>query len=219
MSGAGVPQRFWGSPIRYLRWAAHEKPAIFWSVVIGLMGPASFVFIPPLRRLAGDVDPPRIPLTYPGEFSTFSITSHAPQCISFSSGMRGTGGLWEPFVGGLPVKEAVALVQTKARIYSSPRATWRGYVCSARDTLRFEAHSAVRFSKRAHPANIYCCCSSSAQGPQENPGGLRRSGINAPNMAGVAKIVHVEAHGPTCMRNCSAAQQRRPCQHNTTTVS
>ncbi|EHY56715.1 n19m, NADH-ubiquinone oxidoreductase 9.5 kDa subunit [Exophiala dermatitidis] len=65
MSGAGVPQRFWGSPIRYLRWAAHEKPAIFWSVVIGLMGPASFVFIPPLRRLAGDVDPPRIPLTYP----------------------------------------------------------------------------------------------------------------------------------------------------------
>lgn len=60
-----VPQRFWGSPIRYLRWAAHEKPAIFFSVVLGLMGPASFVVIPPLRRLAGDEDPPRIPLTYP----------------------------------------------------------------------------------------------------------------------------------------------------------
>jgi len=62
---SGVPQRFWGQPIRYLRWAAHEKPAIFWSCVIGAMGPATFVVIPPLRRWAGDADPPRIPLTYP----------------------------------------------------------------------------------------------------------------------------------------------------------
>ena len=66
---SGVPQRFWGQPIRYLRWASHEKPAIFWSCVLGLMAPASFVVIPPLRRWAGDVDPPRIPLTYPGTYT------------------------------------------------------------------------------------------------------------------------------------------------------
>ncbi|OQV02089.1 hypothetical protein CLAIMM_07339 [Cladophialophora immunda] len=62
---SGAPQRFWGQPIRYLRWAAHEKPAIFWSCVIGGLGPATFVFIPPMRRYFGDQDPPRIPLTYP----------------------------------------------------------------------------------------------------------------------------------------------------------
>lgn len=31
------------------------------------MGPVSLVVIPPLRRMAGDQDPPRIPLTYPSE--------------------------------------------------------------------------------------------------------------------------------------------------------
>ncbi|KIV91165.1 hypothetical protein PV10_05735 [Exophiala mesophila] len=62
---AGIPQRFWGSPIRYLRWAAHEKPAIFWSCVIGACGPLTFVVIPPIRRYVGDEDPPRVPLTYP----------------------------------------------------------------------------------------------------------------------------------------------------------
>ncbi|KAF7514404.1 hypothetical protein GJ744_000174 [Endocarpon pusillum] len=64
MSGA-VPKTFWSSPIRYLRWCAHEKPAIFYSIVIGAMGPVSLFVIPPLRRMAGDQDPPRIPLTYP----------------------------------------------------------------------------------------------------------------------------------------------------------
>jgi hypothetical protein len=32
-----VPARFWGQPIRYLRWASHEKPAIFWSVILGIV--------------------------------------------------------------------------------------------------------------------------------------------------------------------------------------
>ncbi|KAH0846514.1 hypothetical protein AYO21_10134 [Fonsecaea monophora] len=70
---SGIPQRFWGQPIRYLRWAAHEKPAIFWSCVIGGLGPATFVFIPPLRRYFGDQDPPRIPLTYPGKHTVHEI--------------------------------------------------------------------------------------------------------------------------------------------------
>ncbi|KAK5458248.1 n19m, NADH-ubiquinone oxidoreductase 9.5 kDa subunit [Exophiala xenobiotica] len=67
---SGVPQRFWGTPIRYLQWAMHEKPAIFWSCVLGGMGPMCFVVVPPLRRWAGDEDPAQIPLTYPGEFSS-----------------------------------------------------------------------------------------------------------------------------------------------------
>jgi hypothetical protein len=70
MSGA-VPKTFWSSPIRYLRWAAHEKPAMFWSVVIGALGPVSLFAIPPMRRMVGDENPPRIPLTYPSTFLLF----------------------------------------------------------------------------------------------------------------------------------------------------
>jgi len=64
---AAVPKTFWSSPIRYLRWAAHEKPAIFWSFVVGGLGPVSVAVVPTLRRYVGDEDPARIPLTYPGE--------------------------------------------------------------------------------------------------------------------------------------------------------
>ena len=64
---AAVPKTFWGSPIRYLRWASHEKPAIFYSCILGAFGPVALVVIPPLRRMVGDEDPPKIPMTYPGE--------------------------------------------------------------------------------------------------------------------------------------------------------
>jgi hypothetical protein len=67
-----VPARFWGQPIRYLRWASHEKPAIFWSVILGSFGPVALFGLPPLRRYLGDEDPSLIPHTYPGErFSAF----------------------------------------------------------------------------------------------------------------------------------------------------
>lgn len=60
--------RFWSQPIRYLRWASHEKPAIFYSIVVGLAGPATIVVVPPVRRLIGDeVGRPPIPLTYPSK--------------------------------------------------------------------------------------------------------------------------------------------------------
>ena len=62
-----VPARFWGQPIRYLRWASHEKPAIFWSCVLGSFGPVALFGLPPLRRYFGDEDPSLIPHTYPGE--------------------------------------------------------------------------------------------------------------------------------------------------------
>jgi hypothetical protein len=61
---AASPQ-FWAGPLRYCRWAMREKPAIFWSIVIGAAGPISVPIIPPIRHYFGDVDAPQIPVTYP----------------------------------------------------------------------------------------------------------------------------------------------------------
>jgi len=60
--------RFWSNPLRYWRWAAHEKPAIFWSFVIGSLGPVLAVVVPPIRTRLGDGPRPPIPLTYPSEY-------------------------------------------------------------------------------------------------------------------------------------------------------
>lgn len=68
MSAAGIPKTFWSSPVRYLRWASHEKPAIFYSIIIGGLGPVMLLVVPPMRRWAGDQSPPKIPLTYPSEW-------------------------------------------------------------------------------------------------------------------------------------------------------
>ncbi|KAK1768676.1 NADH-ubiquinone oxidoreductase 9.5 kDa subunit [Phialemonium atrogriseum] len=57
--------RFWAGPIRYCRWAAREKPAYFWSIVIGAAGPLSLATVPPIRRAIGDHDAAPIPMTYP----------------------------------------------------------------------------------------------------------------------------------------------------------
>lgn len=67
-----APQ-FWSTPLRYMRWASHEKPAIFYSIVIGCLGPVSIVTIPPVRRYFGDEDPPPIPLTYPSKLYTLLV--------------------------------------------------------------------------------------------------------------------------------------------------
>jgi hypothetical protein len=64
--------RFWSTPIAYCRWAAITHPAIFYSIVIGSMGPVFLVAVPPIRRRLGDVSPEPVPLTYP---STFSFAS------------------------------------------------------------------------------------------------------------------------------------------------
>ena len=64
MSGATGP-RFWAGPIRYWRWSARERPAFFWSIVVGALGPIMLVTVPPLRRRIGDHDAAPIPLTYP----------------------------------------------------------------------------------------------------------------------------------------------------------
>ncbi|MCJ1367754.1 hypothetical protein MMC16_006888 [Acarospora aff. strigata] len=57
--------RFFSQPLRYLRWASYEKPAIFYSMVIGSMGPVTLLVVPPMRRRLGDGPREPIPLTYP----------------------------------------------------------------------------------------------------------------------------------------------------------
>lgn len=63
----------WTNPLRYLRWASHEKPAIFYSLIIGTSGPVLLTVLPPIRRFFGDVDPQPIPLTYPSKYFTSSL--------------------------------------------------------------------------------------------------------------------------------------------------
>lgn len=60
---------FWRNPIRYSRWAAHEKPAIFYSLIIGASGPLMLLIVPPIKRRMGVKDPEPIPMTYPSMFS------------------------------------------------------------------------------------------------------------------------------------------------------
>ncbi|TDZ35966.1 NADH-ubiquinone oxidoreductase 9.5 kDa subunit [Colletotrichum sidae] len=57
--------RFWAGPIRYCRWASREKPAYFWSVVLGALGPVQLALVPPVRKALGDDNAPPIPVTYP----------------------------------------------------------------------------------------------------------------------------------------------------------
>ncbi|KAL6872553.1 putative NADH-ubiquinone oxidoreductase [Trichoderma longibrachiatum] len=56
---------FWSTPLKYCSWAARERPAFFWSVVVGAAGPLLMPIVPPIRHMLGDVDPAPIPVTYP----------------------------------------------------------------------------------------------------------------------------------------------------------
>lgn len=42
-TGSMAPMTFWSAPLSYLHWASRAKPAIFWSFVIGSMGPVMMV--------------------------------------------------------------------------------------------------------------------------------------------------------------------------------
>ncbi|KAI1099264.1 NADH-ubiquinone oxidoreductase 9.5 kDa subunit [Jackrogersella minutella] len=62
---AKVTPQFWAGPLRYLRWSAREKPAYFWSCIIGATGPLMLATVPPtLKRLGYERASP-IPMTYP----------------------------------------------------------------------------------------------------------------------------------------------------------
>ncbi|KAI1635878.1 hypothetical protein F4809DRAFT_424163 [Biscogniauxia mediterranea] len=56
---------FWSAPLRYCRWAARERPAYFYSVVIGSLGPVVLFTVPPTLRKFGYERPAPIPVTYP----------------------------------------------------------------------------------------------------------------------------------------------------------
>ncbi|KAI9163975.1 NADH-ubiquinone oxidoreductase 9.5 kDa subunit [Paramyrothecium foliicola] len=57
---------FWSTPLKYCRWAARERPALFWSVIIGAAGPIAMPIVPPIRQYFGDINPAPVPVTYPG---------------------------------------------------------------------------------------------------------------------------------------------------------
>ncbi|KAI6025706.1 hypothetical protein F5J12DRAFT_809884 [Pisolithus orientalis] len=51
---------------RSLQWLAHERPVIFFSLLIGISGPVLAFTVPPIRRnYFGYVPPESIPTTYP----------------------------------------------------------------------------------------------------------------------------------------------------------
>ena len=62
-----APVQFWSTPGLYIKWAARNKPAIFWSIVVGSVGPVMALVVPPVRARFGDGPRPQIPLTYPSE--------------------------------------------------------------------------------------------------------------------------------------------------------
>lgn len=64
---SGPFPRFWRQPIQYMRWAAHEKPAIYYSIWIGVLGPIGLALSVPIKKSYGWVQIPQIPMTYPGE--------------------------------------------------------------------------------------------------------------------------------------------------------
>ncbi|KAF1810880.1 NADH-ubiquinone oxidoreductase 9.5 kDa subunit [Eremomyces bilateralis CBS 781.70] len=56
---------FWHNPLKLMRWASREKPAYFWAIAIGSVGPALMVVVPPIRARMGDVEIEQIPHSYP----------------------------------------------------------------------------------------------------------------------------------------------------------
>lgn len=62
---SGRAPLFWQTPIRYWRWSSRERPALFWSCVIGALGPVTLAVVPPIRHALGDYDAKPIPTTYP----------------------------------------------------------------------------------------------------------------------------------------------------------
>lgn len=71
-----ITPRFWAGPLRYCRWASRERPALFWSCVVGGLGPVILISGRPiLTRLGYEYATP-IPMTYPG-----ALPSSLPLCV------------------------------------------------------------------------------------------------------------------------------------------
>ena len=74
-----ITPRFWAGPLRYCRWASRERPALFWSCVVGGLGPVILISGRPiLTRLGYEYATP-IPMTYPGALQP--PLSFLPLCV------------------------------------------------------------------------------------------------------------------------------------------
>ncbi|SHO76451.1 Uncharacterized protein MSYG_0789 [Malassezia sympodialis ATCC 42132] len=51
--------------VHYLRKAAHERPVVFFSIIVGAIGPALVLTVPPMRMQMGWKPAERIPVSYP----------------------------------------------------------------------------------------------------------------------------------------------------------
>jgi hypothetical protein len=60
---------FFKQPFRYLKWVSINKPAYFYSVVVGLAGPALVFTVPPIRGYMGDEKRSKVPQTYPSTYT------------------------------------------------------------------------------------------------------------------------------------------------------
>ncbi|KAF8581958.1 hypothetical protein K439DRAFT_189115 [Ramaria rubella] len=55
----------WRNSFRYLQRQAHEKPVIFFSLILGCIGPVLVVTVPPVRKSMGYKPAERVPTSYP----------------------------------------------------------------------------------------------------------------------------------------------------------
>jgi hypothetical protein len=72
MAGAPASPFFFRQPLRYLKWASINKPAYFYSIIVGCVGPVMVVTVPPIRRYMGEEQIAKIPLTYPGTWGMWN---------------------------------------------------------------------------------------------------------------------------------------------------
>jgi hypothetical protein len=60
---------FFKQPFRYMKWASIHKPAYFYSIIVGCMGPATIAIVPPIRSYLGDEKRTKVPQTYPSTYT------------------------------------------------------------------------------------------------------------------------------------------------------
>lgn len=70
---------FWSSPLKYIRWAAHERPNVFYSLLIGAMGPVTLLVVPPIRKSMGIKRTEAPPLSYPRKYVTKNHANLVPK--------------------------------------------------------------------------------------------------------------------------------------------
>ncbi|EDP44726.1 hypothetical protein MGL_1208 [Malassezia globosa CBS 7966] len=51
--------------LKYLQWASHARPVVFYSLLLGALGPVSVVVVPKYRAQFGWKPAERIPVSYP----------------------------------------------------------------------------------------------------------------------------------------------------------